>query len=63
MKIYLVPWETVEPRTEGELMRSNRRVVRARSDRTFSEPLGVASGTREEEGRMDEMVHRPERIE
>ena len=31
-------------------------MVRARSDRTFSESLGITSGTCEEEGWTDEMV-------
>ena len=58
-----IPRETVEPRSEGEFARSDRHVVKARSDRTFSEPLGVASGTHEEEGTTDEMGHWSERIE
>ena len=45
--------ETFEPSLEEELTRSNRQVV-ARGDRTFSEPLGVTSGTCKEEGRKDE---------
>ena len=45
MKIDLVPgailYKSIEPRSEREFTRSNRGVVRARSDRTFSEPLGL----------------------
>ena len=37
-------------------------MVRARSDRTFGEPMGIAYGTREEEGRKDEMGYRSKRI-
>ena len=53
-------WRTATP--ERELTGSDRQVVRARIDGTFSESLGVASGTREEEGRTDEMGHRSERV-
>ena len=34
-----------------------------RSNRTFSESLGVATGTCEDEGWEDEVGHRPERAE
>ena len=54
--------ETIEPRSEGEFIGPDRQVVKAMSDRTFSESLGFASGTREE-GRMDEIGHRFERVE
>ena len=33
-------------------------MVRARSDLTFSESLGIAASSREEEGQRDEMDHR-----
>ena len=36
--------------------------VKARSDRNFTESLGIGSSTREE-GRTNEMSHRSERIE
>ena len=71
MKIYLLPeaiqiqiaCETIEPRSEGEFTWSDRWVVRARKDQTFSESLGIATSTREEEGRTDEIGHRSKRAE
>ena len=44
-------------------MRPDRRVVRARSEQTFSESLGGTYGTCEEEGRTEKMGHRSERAE
>ena len=38
-------------------------MARARSHGTFSEFLSVTAGTGEEEGREDEVGHRPERAE
>ena len=38
-------------------------MVRARSDWTFNKPLGIASGTSEEEGQTDKMGRRSERAE
>ena len=70
MKIDLVPGAIpyksrvrLEPRSEGEFTGSDRQVVRVRTGQTFSESLGVTSGTHEEEGRLDKMSHRSERVE
>ena len=65
MKIYPVQImsETVEPGSEGEFKKSDRWMVRARSDQTFNKPLGFTSGTHEQERWKDEMGYRSERIE
>ena len=51
--------ETVEPISEGEFKGSDRQVVRARSDRTFSDPWALPLVP----VKKKEMGHRSKRVE